>query len=74
MRTRLDKTENRIKDGSEQINEMINELKEKQNKVDEEYQRIFQMRQEYEQTVVEIKKVKDDALRDYRKILDKVRR
>ena len=32
------------------------------------------MRQEYEQTVIEIKKVKDDALSDYRKILDKVRR
>ena len=32
------------------------------------------MRQEYEQTVVEIKKVKDDALSDYQKILDKVRR
>ena len=32
------------------------------------------MRQEYEQTVVEIKKVKDDALSDYRKILDKVKR
>ena len=52
----------------------LKSLKEKQNKVDEEYQRIFQMRQEYEQTVVEIKKVKDDALSDYRKLLDKVRR
>ena len=32
------------------------------------------MRQEYGQTVVEIKKVKDDALSDYRKLLDKVKR
>ena len=32
------------------------------------------MRQEYEQTVVEIKKVKDDALSDYHKLLDKVGR
>ena len=32
------------------------------------------MRQEYEQTVVEIKKVKNDALSDYRKLLDKVRK
>ena len=32
------------------------------------------MRQEYEQTVIEIKKVKDDALSDYRKLLDKVRK
>lgn len=74
LQIQLEKSENRIKEGSQEIREMIDELKAKQDKVDEEYQKIFQMRQDYEKTVIEIKKAKDNAFKDYEKILDEAKR
>lgn len=65
----LETERNVTKDGAEQIKSMIQELQEKQDKVQEEYEKIFSLRQDYELTVIEIKKLKDEAKKECAEII-----